>query len=81
MLSYTNNSDIHSIGNKNADELASNAYYLENDHCNVSEKTEIKKTFSIESEIYEMKNDIKEIKATIKELLEMMKSVYEFEDA
>lgn len=43
--------------------------------------TEIKKSFSIESEIDEMKSDIKELKNTIKELLEMMKAVYEFEDA
>jgi len=43
--------------------------------------TEIKKPFSIESEIDEMKNDIKELKNTIKELVEMMKAVYEFEDA
>ena len=43
--------------------------------------TEIKKPFSIESEIDYMKNDIKEIKNTIKELVEMMKAVYEFEDA
>ena len=42
--------------------------------------TEIKKQFSIESEIYEMKNDIKELKNTIKELVEMMKAIYEFED-
>ena len=43
--------------------------------------TEIKKPFSIESEIDEMKNDIKELKNTINELVEMMKAVYEFEDA
>ena len=43
--------------------------------------TEIKKSFSIESEIDEMKNDIKELKNTINELVEMMKAVYEFEDA
>ena len=43
--------------------------------------TEMKKPFSIESEINEMKNDIKELKNTIKELVEMMKAVYEFEDA
>ncbi len=43
--------------------------------------TEIKTSFSIESEIYEMKNDIKELKNIINELVEMMKAVYEFEDA
>ncbi len=42
---------------------------------------EIKRPFSIESEIDEMKNDIKELKNTIKELVEMIKAVYEFEDA
>ena len=53
-----------------------------------SEVIEIKKLFSIESEIDELKNDIKEVKNdikevknTLKELVEMMKSVYEFEDA
>ena len=43
--------------------------------------TEIKKPFSMECEIDEMKNDIKELKNIIKELVEMMKAVYEFEDA
>jgi len=46
-----------------------------------SEVIEIKKLFSIESEIDELKNDIKEVKNTLKELVEMMKAVYEFEDA
>ena len=46
-----------------------------------SEVIEIKKLFSIESEIDELKNDIKEVKNTLKELVQMMKSVYEFEDA
>jgi len=41
---------------------------------------EIKKPFSIESEIGEIKNDIKELKNTIKELVEMMNAIYEFED-
>ena len=43
--------------------------------------TEIKKPFSIESKIDEMKNDIKELKNTINEIVEMMKAVYKFEDA
>jgi peptidoglycan hydrolase CwlO-like protein len=43
--------------------------------------TEIKKPFTIECEIHEIKNDIKELKNTIKELVEMMKAVYDFEDA
>jgi hypothetical protein len=43
--------------------------------------TEIKKKFSIESEIDEMKNDIKELKNTINEIVEMIKAVYKFEDA
>jgi hypothetical protein len=43
--------------------------------------TETEKSYSIESEINEMKNDIKELKHTINELVEMMKAVYEFEDA
>ena len=38
--------------------------------------TEIKKPFSIESEIDEMKNDIKELKNTINELIEMLKLVH-----
>ena len=42
--------------------------------------SEIKKQFSIETEIIEIKNDIKELKNTIKELVEMMNAVYEFED-
>ena len=46
-----------------------------------SKVIEIKKLFSIESEIDELKNDIKEVKNTLKELVEMMKAVYEFEDA
>ena len=78
---HTNNTDIHSIGNKNADQLASNAYCLENVDCNVSRKTEIIKSFSIEDEINEMKNHIKELKNTTKELVDMMKAVYEFEDS
>ena len=40
----------------------------------------LKRHFSLESEVAEIKNDIKEIKNTIKELFEMMKAVYEFED-
>lgn len=78
---HTNNTDIHSIGNKNADQLAANAYCLENIDCNVSRKTEIIKSFSIEDEINEMKNHIKELKNTTKELVDMMKAVYEFEDS
>lgn len=70
---HTNNTDIHSIGNKKADELAYNACHLENIDLNISEKTETKKLFSIESEICEIKKDIKE-------LLEMMKAVYDFEN-
>ena len=38
-------------------------------------------SFSLESEIIEMKKEIIELKSTIKELVEMMKAVYEFEDA
>ncbi len=71
---HTNNTDIHSIGNKNADQLASNAYCLENVDCDVSRKTEIIKSFSIEDEINEMKNHIKELKNTTNELVDMMKS-------
>jgi hypothetical protein len=47
---------------------------------NVKKTPEIKKQFSIETEIIEIKNDIKELKNTIKELVEMMNAVYEFED-
>jgi ribonuclease HI len=78
---HTNNSDIHSIGNKNADELASNAIYFENVSDLKRVKTETKKTFSIEDEIVVIKNDIKELKNTLKELVDMMKAVYEFEDS
>ena len=51
----------------------------ENNKC--KSVTAIKTSFSIESDINEMKNDIKELKTTIKELVEMMNAVYEFEDA
>ena len=37
---------------------------------------EIKKPFSVESEIAEIKNELKELKNTVKELVEMMKAVY-----
>jgi hypothetical protein len=37
---------------------------------------EIKKPFSVESEITEIKNELKELKNTVKELVEMMKAVY-----
>ena len=70
---HTNNTDIHSVGNKKADELAYNACHLENIDLNLSEKTETKNLFSIESEICEIKKDIKD-------LLEMMKAVYDFEN-
>ena len=50
-------------------------------HIKCKSVTEIKKQFSIESEISEMKNEIKDLKNTIKELVEMIKAVYEFEDA
>lgn len=50
-------------------------------HIKCKSVTEIKKSFSIESEISEMKNEIKDLKNTIKELVQMIKAVYEFEDA
>jgi len=53
----------------------------ENNHEKCKSVKEIKKPFSIECEMDEIKNDIKEVKNTIKELVAMMKAVYEFEDA
>jgi predicted DNA-binding protein YlxM (UPF0122 family) len=41
---------------------------------------EIKKPFSVESEITEIKNELKELKNTVKELVEMMKAVYEIKN-
>jgi len=54
---------------------------LQNSSKKCKSVTKIKKPFSIESDIDEMKNDIKNLKNTIKELVEMMKTVYEFNDA
>ena len=77
---HTNNMDIHSIGNKNADKLANLAIGLE--FCPYTKQLLSKTNFSnsIEDEITEIKNDIKELKNTIKELTEIIKAVYEFED-
>jgi len=88
---YKNNNSMEEIILKtklDEDQIIETIKKLQNNPKKCKSVTEIKKPFSIESEIDEMKNDIKELKNTIKELkntikelVEMMKAVYEFEDA
>jgi len=81
---YNNNNSMEEIILKtklDEDQIIETIKKLQNNPKKCKSVTEIKKPFSIESEIDEMKNDIKELKNTIKELVEMMKAVYEFEDA
>ena len=81
---YNNNNSMEEIILKtklDEDQIIETIKKLQNNPKKCKSVTEIKKTFSIESEIDEMKNDIKELKNTIKELVEMMKAAYEFEDA
>ena len=81
---YSNNNSMEEIILKtklDEDQIIETIKKLQNNLKKCKSVTEIKKPFSIESEIDEMKNDIKELKNTIKELVEMMKAVYEFEDA
>ena len=81
---YSNNNSMEDIILKtklDEDQIIETIKKLQNNPKKCKSVTELKPTFSIESEIDEMKNDIKELKNTIKELVEMMKAVYEFEDA
>ena len=81
---YRNNSSIKEIILKtklDEDQIIETIKKRQNNPKKCKSVTEIKRPFSIESEIDEMKNDIKELKNTIKELVEMMKAIYEFEDA
>jgi hypothetical protein len=81
---YNNNNSMEEIILKtklDEDQIIETIKKLQNNPKKCKSVTEIKKLFSIESEIDEIKNDIKELKNTIKELVEMMKAVYEFEDA
>ena len=81
---YNNNNSMEEIILKtklDEDQIIETIKKLQNNPKKCKSVIEIKKPFSIESEIDEMKNDIKELKNTIKELVEMMKAVYEFEDA
>uniref|UniRef100_A0A6C0KT40 Myb-like domain-containing protein n=1 Tax=viral metagenome TaxID=1070528 RepID=A0A6C0KT40_9ZZZZ len=81
---YNNNNSMEEIILKtklDEDQIIETIKKLQNNPKKCKSVIEIKKPFSIESEIGEIKNDIKELKNTIKELVEMMKAVYEFEDA
>ena len=77
---HTSNTDIHSIGNKNADKLANLAINSEFSSSSIPILTQFKNSKSIENEIQEIKSDIKNLKNITKELVEMMKAVYEFEE-
>ena len=80
---YSNNTSMEDIILKiklDEDQIIETIKKRQNNPKKCKSVTELKPTFSIESEIDEMKNDIKELKNTIKELVEMMKAVYEFED-
>jgi ribonuclease HI len=72
---HTNNLDVHSIGNKNADKLANLAIGLNN--CPYETQISSKKNYnSIDNEIVEMKREITDLKYIIYELVDMMKAVY-----
>ncbi len=81
---YSNNNSMEEIILKtklDEDQIIETIKRRQNNVKKCKSVTEIKKPFSIETEIDEIKNDIKELKNTINELVEMMKAVYEFEDA
>ena len=81
---YSNNNSMEEIILKtklDEDQIIETIKKLQNNLKKCKSLTEIKKPFSMESEIHEMKNDIRELKTTINELVEMMKAVYEFEDS
>jgi len=81
---YSNNNSMEEIILKtklDEDQILETIKRRQNNVKKCKSVSEIKKPFSIESEIDKMKNDIKELKNTINELVEMMKAVYEFEDA
>ncbi len=80
---YCNNNSIEEIILKtklDKDQIIETIKRRNNNPKKYKSVTEITNSFSIESEIYEMKNDIKKLKNTIQELVEMIKAVYEFED-
>ena len=81
---YRNNNSMEEIILKtklDEDQIIETIKKRQNNPKKCKSVIEIKKTFSIESEIDEIKKDIKELKSAIKELVEMMKAVYEFEDS
>ena len=81
---YSNNTSMEEILLKtklDEDKIIATITRRQGNSKKCSPTTDIKKTFSIECELYEMKSDIKELKNTIKDLVEMMKAVYEFADA
>jgi len=81
---YSNNNSMEEIILKtklNENQIIESIERRQNNVKKCKSVTEIKKPFSIKSEIDEMKNEIKELKNTINELVELMKAVYEFEDA
>ena len=76
---YSNNNSMEEIILKtklDEDQIIETIKRRQNNLNKCKSLTEIKKPFSIESEIDEMKNDIKELKNTMNELVEMMKAVY-----
>jgi len=80
---YNNNNTMEEIILKtklDEDQIIETIKRRQNNPKKCKSVTEIEKSFSIESEIDEMKNDIKELKNKINELVEMMKAIYEFED-
>jgi len=81
---YRNNNSMEEIILKtklDEDQIIETIKRRQHNPKNCKSVIENKKSFSIESEIAEMKNDIKGLKNKINELVEMMKAVYEFEHA
>jgi hypothetical protein len=80
---YSNNNSMEEIILKtklDEDQIIETIKKQQNKSKKCKSVTEIKKPFSIESEIYKIKNDINDLKNTLNELVEMMKAVYEFKD-
>ena len=80
---YKNNNSMEEIILKTKleeDQIIETIKKLKNNPKKCKSIKEIKKPFSIESEIDEMKNEIKELKNTIKELVEMVKEIHEFKE-
>mgnify|MGYP000341777644 FL=1 len=76
---HTNNNDIHSIGNYNADKLANLAIGLENCPYNKIDKIDNNIENIDYTDIMEIKNDIKEIKNNIKEITDILNAIYDIE--